>query len=437
MQLNKETHTSRNVRRIRGRRSSFAAIAASVALVLAGCATGDNVEGSDTPEPLNAATEKTTLSVWHYFSEDNQVAVMDGMKDIFEDANPNVTVENVYIPYDQMAPKLVSAAAADEGPDVVVFNGGDTANYVLSGVLQSLDDYWAAYEEQEQFPDGVFKRVDGSIYGVQGYVNLLGLWYNKDILDEIGVEPPTTIAELETAMEAARVAGYGGITLTGMPNGQSEWQAYPWLTSFGFDYGNPQEGPLIEGYQMVKGWVDSGYLSAEAATWDQTVPFQQFAAGGIAFAENGNWQRGTAEGTADFEWGVVPLPVLKDKGQIYLGGEGQGIGAFSKNPDLAWKYLTETYMSPEGQLLASGLAGSIPTRLDVASLPEIAESEFLSAFTATIAAGGAPYPSAEIAPDVVADVFLLGGQAWSSVIGGAATPEQAAQTLISEISRLQ
>jgi len=438
MQLNEELSRSPKIQRPRGIRRgrlvTLVAAAATVGLALAGCTNVSGEEGAGVESSVSEV--KTTLSVWHYFSEDNQVAVMEGMKELFEESNPDVTVENVYVPYDQLTSKLVASAAAGQGPDVVLFNGGDTANYVLSGVLAPLDDYWATYDQQEQFPDGVFKKVDGVMYGIQGYVNLLGLWYNKDILSEIGVQPPTTLAELESAMESAKVAGYGGITLTGLPNGQSEWQAYPWLTSAGFTYENLDEDALIEGYEMAKRWVDLGYLSPEAVTWDQTVPFQQFAAGRIAFAENGNWQRGTAEATADFEWGVVPLP-LGDNGKVYLGGEGQGIGAFSDNPDLAWKYLTETFMTPAGQLLASQNTGSIPTRADVASLPEIAGSEFLSAFTSTIKAAGAQYPSPGIPSEIVGDVHLLGGQAWSSVIGGAATPEEAAQSFLAEINRLQ
>ena len=88
-------------------------------------------------------------------------------------------------------------------------------------------------------PSRVFYvEEDGTRYAVQGYVNLLGLWYNAEILDEIGVEPPTTLEELEGAMAKAKEAGYMGITLSGLPNSQGEWQGYPWMTAEGFTYEN-------------------------------------------------------------------------------------------------------------------------------------------------------------------------------------------------------
>src|SRR5699024_6055259 len=205
--------------------------------------------------------------------------------------------------------------------------------------------------------------MDNKLYAVQGYVNLLGLWYNADILDEIGVDPPTTMDELDSAMAAAKEAGYGGITLTGLPNTQGEWQAYPWLTNAGFTYENLDEQALAEGFATVHDWVEKGYLSQEAVTWDQEVPFQTFTGGNAAFAENGNWQIGAAEENADFNYGVVPLPLGSD-GKVYLGGAGEAIDAYSDNPDLAWESLTETYLNADGELKALELLEFIPSRSD-------------------------------------------------------------------------
>src|SRR5699024_7918690 len=115
------------------------------------------------------------------------------------------------------------------------------------------------------------------------------------------------------------------------------------------------------GFAMVASWVEKGYLSKEATTWDQTVPFQEFLAGKSLFAANGNWQIAAAETDASFEYTVVPLPV-GETGQVYLGGEGQAVGAFSQNAELAWQYLTSTYYSAEGQAAAVELVGSIPAR---------------------------------------------------------------------------
>ncbi|MEJ5867050.1 extracellular solute-binding protein [Pseudokineococcus sp. 5B2Z-1] len=407
-------------------RLAAGAVATSAALALSACGGGD----AGTAE--SGGEGDGVVTVWHYFTVDEQVAAMDAMAERFEAANDGVTVENVYVPYDQMNSKVISAAGAGEGPDVVLFNGGEAAALGLAGALAPLDEQWASYEDADQFPDSVLHEVDGSLYAVQGYVNLLGLWYNADILAEIGVEPPTTPDELEAAMAAAAEAGYQGITVSGLPQSQGEWQAYPWLTAEGFDYESPDAAPLEAALARARGWVENGWLSQQATTWDQTVPFQEFTGGGVAFAENGNWQLGAAAADADFEYGVVPMP-LGDGGQVYLGGEGQAIGANSDDPDLAWEYLTGTFLDPEAQVQLAQDVGYIPARADAGEDEAVTSDELLAPFAQSVAELGATYPAPSIPPEAVADVQTTMGQAWSAALGGQQSPADAAQQALSAI----
>ncbi|WP_158603901.1 sugar ABC transporter substrate-binding protein [Cryobacterium tepidiphilum] len=425
-------HRSSNRGGRRGAILAAGAVLAASALALTGCTPTSS--GSSNNSSSDSGGDKT-ITVWHYFSDPNQVKVMTDYKDLFEKNNDGVTVENVYVPYDQLNSKLISAVGAKTGPDVVVFNGADASTLALGGALAPMDDQWNSFADKGQFPDSVVHKLDGKTYAVQGYVNLLGLWYNADILDEIGVTPPKTMDELNAALKKAVDAGHGGITLSGLPQSQGEWQAYPWLSSTGFSYDNPDAGKLEQAFDMIKSWTDSGALTRQAVTWDQTVPFQTFAAGDVAFAENGNWQIGTAKSTAKFNYGVVPLPVGSE-GKVYLGGEGEGIGAFSKNPDLAWKYLEETYYSPEGQLIALNDVGSLPARTDAASDTSISSDPLLAAFATTIAENGASYPADAVPPASVADQQLAVGQVWSAVIGGQTAPADAATKLVTQLQPL-
>lgn len=423
------------------RKHAVVGATAVLALTLAACGNGTDGDESDTGTETGtdngtaAEGEAVELTVWHYFSEDFQVELMDAYAEKFEEEHGNVTVNNVFQPYDQMNSKVVSAAGAGEGPDIVVFNGAEWSTLAMAGALAPLDEYWAEFEDAGEFPDAVLHGMDDSTYAVQGYVNLLGLWYNADLLEEIGVEPPSTMEELESAMAAAVDAGHRGITLSALPQSQGEWQAYPWLSSEGFTYENLDEDALAAGFARVRGWIEEGYLSQEAVTWDQTVPFQQFTAGGVAFAENGNWQRGAAEGDADFEYGVVPLP-LSDSGQVYLGGEGQAIGANSENPDVAWEYLKSTYLDFDGQIMAQQSVGSIPSRADASQEESVTSDELLEPFAVTLNEMGTNYPASVIPPEAVADVQSGVGQAWSSALAGQMSPEEAAAQVIGQLQGL-
>jgi multiple sugar transport system substrate-binding protein len=377
-----------------------------------------------------SAHAQDTLTVWHYFSVDSQVQVLEDLGALFNETHPDVQVDWVFVPYDQLPNKVVSSAVAGTGPDVVVYNGPSLAEMVAVEAVADLTPYWQSFGDRDQFGEAVVHEVDGRVYGVQGYVNLLGLWYNRDILDTVGVAPPETIEELTAALEQVVAGGYDGITLTGKGNDQGEWQAYPWMSAFGWTYQDPQHGACVEAFQLVDSWLDMGALSPITATWEQAEPFQAFLGGQVAFTENGNWQLGGAEESATFQYGVVPMPAGPGGTRVYLGGEAVSIGAFSENPDLAWEFLEATYYSAEGQLIALRGVGSIPARADAATDTAISDDPILAAFAREVQEMGATYPPPVGPIDQVRNAQLVVGQQWSAVIAGQQDPARSCDVLV-------
>ncbi|WP_395244074.1 extracellular solute-binding protein [Agromyces sp. MMS24-K17] len=403
----------------RRRATALVAIGGAAALVLSGCAAGGESSGD------------TVLTVWHYYNTDGQVEALEQLAAGFEADHEGVDVQFEYVPVEQFTTKAVTAAGSKTGPDVLVFGASGTYPLAESGAIESMEDWWSEYPDAGQFPDGVLQRVDGELYGVQGYVNLLGLWVNDDLLDELGADVPTTTEELEAVMQSAVDAGKQGITLTGKPGLESQWQGFPWFTSHGFSYGDPQAAPMADTYAMLQDWVAKGYLSREAVTWDQAVPFQVFASGASAFAVNGNWQVAAAK-EADFGYSVAPLPITDDGG-VLLGGEVQNVGAFSKHKDLAKQFLEETFFSVDGELTLLDTFGSIPARADAASSSKIGDDPILSVFADIVQQQGRPSPSPEVPSKNVNDVEVLVGNYWSKAIAGDGSPDQLADELLDQL----
>jgi multiple sugar transport system substrate-binding protein len=393
-------------------------LVAGVALVLASCGKG---------------TQSGTVTVWHYFSVDSQVQELKDLATLYNQTSPKVKVNYVFVPYDQLPNKIVASSAAGTGPDVVVYNGPNVGQFVDAKAIIDLTPYWSAFKDKDLFTPAVVHSIDGKVYGVQGYVNLLGLWYNKDILDKVGVKPPTTIDELTTALQKVTKAGYKGITLTGKPNDQGEWQSYPWMSAYGWSYSSPDAGAAQQAFSLVSGWASKGYLSRIVVTWEQVEPFQAFTVGNVAFTENGNWQLGTAKANAHFNYGVVAMPSGPNPAKVYLGGEAESIGAFSKNPKLAWAYLEGSYFSKAGQLIAFKDVGSIPSRKDAAEDPTVTSDQLLAPFAQEVQSVGALYPP-DAGPVVkVQNAQLVVGQQWSAVIAGQETPAAAAQKTVTGV----
>ena len=239
------------------------------------------------------------------------------------------------------------------------------------------------------------QKVDGKLYGVQGYVNLLGLWYNQDMLDQARRRRvPTTTDELEADMAKAAAAGKQGITLTGKPGSRASGRASP---------GSPRtDSPTVT--RRRSRWrtptrcsrtgSEKGYLSKEAATWDQTVPFQQFAAGASLFAVNGNWQIAAAK-EAEFKYGVAPLPITRKA--VCFSAARCRTSAPSRStrnwPRSSWK--TRSSRSTASSTLLDTF-GAIPARADAAASSKIGEDPILSVFADIVQKQGRPSPSPQV-----------------------------------------
>lgn len=404
-----------------------AAMVAVAGLALAGCSSTPGTSGNE------------TLTVWSYLDptgkngQPSQAAMLTQWKDEFEKKHPNVTVQYSYVTFAQLESKLIAAASSKTGPDAVIFNGGGTSNLALGKVLSDISAQWKSFDAADQFPTSVVHTYDDKVYSVQPYVNLLGLYYNKDMLDSLGLSVPTDLSEFTADMAAAKKAGKQAFDIAGSPDGEGEFNALPWLTAGGFDYGRPTEGSLKKGLNTAAGWVSAGYVNKAASTWGNTDAYTNWINGDTLFLQQGNWNLTNAASAAKFTWGVTTLPT-GSAGKIYLGGEAVGVGAFSKQKDLAFDFMSEAALSQAGGL-ASLKVGSIPARKDLASNSAVAGDANLAPFAKEVQASGATYPSSSIKPTDVTKQWQVVGQAWSSVLAGGSV-DSAASSLISQFTPL-
>jgi ABC-type glycerol-3-phosphate transport system substrate-binding protein len=89
----------------------------------------------------------------------------------------------------------------------------------------------------------------------------VALWYNKEILDAIGVEPPKTFEEVTPALAKVAAAGqnYLPLAMTGQPTNQGDWTAWPWMSGYGFSYDNLDQMAVEQAFTLVADWSTRGY----------------------------------------------------------------------------------------------------------------------------------------------------------------------------------
>jgi multiple sugar transport system substrate-binding protein len=389
-----------------------------------------------TTAPAAAATAAASdvsgsLNIWHYFNTQGQKTILTEWQSMFNKQYPKVDVKYVYVEFQELSKKIIAAAGAKQGPDVILYGGSDLVQMYKTGALGSMQQYWDKFADKDKFPDGVITRFDGQIYGVKPYVNLVALWYNQDILDAVGVKPPTTFEEVTPALAKVAAAGknYLPLAMTGRPDNQGDWTSWPWLTGYGFGYDSPTEDAATQAFTMVAEWSSKGLIAKDSVSWGQSETFDRFVVGDVAFMQNGNWNIGSAKEQAKFKYMTAEMPKGPKTGNIYLGGEPGWIGAFTTVPDLAWGYLSQIY-SKDGNIVPLKASGSIPARTDLATAPEITAEPLLAPYVNEVKTRGTEYPPKGGA---VIAAQLVVAQNWSAVIAGQKTPAQAAKDMVEGI----
>jgi raffinose/stachyose/melibiose transport system substrate-binding protein len=275
------------------------------------------------------------------------------------------------MPTENMRTVLQTQLRSGDGPDV--FNWGSGPGYAgalaEAGLLYDLTD---AYEEFDWSTyDFAKERVtfDGKTVGVPGEMETIGVFYNKDMFADMGIEVPQSRADLEAA---AQTLLDEGVTPIGVSD-QEGWQGGHLLSmALSSDVGSEGMDALLNGERSwdspvvvsaLQVWADfneAGYLpeSPTSMTYDGAKAL--FYSGKVAMLPTGSWLVSEIDKTAKFEAGYMPFPAEDGPG-IFTGGLGSGpfISASTDKTEDALK-LVDFLASPEhGRWTVENL-GTIP-----------------------------------------------------------------------------
>ncbi len=371
-----------------------------------------------------------TLTVWTYYTAGGQNDALEQQNALWAKSHPDVKIETVQIPFDQLPSKLLATATTQDGPDVILDNVVvDFPTLASAGVLADLTGYWDGYADKGLFPDSAVWSFEDKVYNVMSYTNLLALYYNQDLLDAANIEPPTSLAEFQTALEKLAPEHKNSVLAeSGAPTVEGAWMFMPQLLGEGKDYCSMDAASLQAALSRVQGWSADGIIPRETATWDQADAWQAFMSGKYPFGINGNWNLADAK-SADFTVGTTRFPAGSQGSHVFPGGEAIGIGAFAEDKDLAWQYIQEAWMSKEASLINFNASGQIPTRADLADNEEITSDTLVQPFVEAAGETGAWPLNKETAAMQTAV-----GQAHSAVISGQSEPAEAAKTAMDGVA---
>ncbi|WP_223693865.1 ABC transporter substrate-binding protein [Leifsonia poae] len=178
-------------------------IAAAVAMTLGGCAGG------------GAAGGRQTLQLWFWGAPPQQQQTMK--KVLVDDFNASQDKYTLQVTFNNAVDKNVQVAlSAGKGPDIVYGSGpAFAAQYAAQGKLADMTPYAKKYGWEDRILAPMYQSgtVDGKLYSLPNSIEDIGVFYNKKVLDKLGVAVPKTYDEFVKVMDKAAAAGlYSSVT---------------------------------------------------------------------------------------------------------------------------------------------------------------------------------------------------------------------------------
>ena len=242
-----------------GQATRTATLLAALALVAAGCSSGDDSggEGADT----------SSLTVWTIEDVGDRVAAQKKMAEAFSTAT-GIKVEVVAVAEDQFDQLVTSSAAADTLPDVIAALPLSPLRTLQSGDLLDTETPKKVVDElgRDTFaPRSLELTADGDTQlGVpsDGWAQLLV--YRKDLFQAAGLQPPTTYDAIEKAAQTLNKDGVAGIALATAPGDGFTQQSFEYLAEAnGCELVGDDEKVTLDSPQCVRAFDLYGKLARD------------------------------------------------------------------------------------------------------------------------------------------------------------------------------
>lgn len=337
--------------------------AVGLTALVAGCSTPGVSSPNSRPtiEPIGSG-ETVTLKYWMFLSG------LDPAIEAWNSSHPNIQVETVTVPSGSAGyPRLFAALAAGGGPDLAQIETTTLAEFALVNGLVDLRRYGAdQYEDRYNATLwGQVNLADG-IYGIPQDSGPVGFYYQPEILDSVGAEPPTTWDEWADVAAALRGRDVYLDTF-GDTGAFAAFCQQAGATWFAID-GDGWVVDMVDDASLEVARFFDRALADDLLTRDigyySPAWFAAASDGKIASWMAASWADAVIQGVAGGEgkWRVAPMPRWSGGfGSTVIGGSTVAVPANSKHPAEALEFaawLTSTREGIDLQVENAGIGWS-------------------------------------------------------------------------------
>ena len=287
-------------------------------------------------------------------------------------AESGITVEIQSVQMADLFTRVQVSAAAGEAPaDVIFITEEGPSNVVATGNMLPLNELLEMGDlDADDFEKLDFWTVDGDIFAVPTYLQLVMMDYNSASLAEAGYDaPPTTWAELDEMAKAIRDAGIDDHPIA---FGSINWSWWLMALSMGDPMFDEDLNPVFadEGSQgraamaLLFEWFADELISPEILAGGSQHSL--FWAGTGVFHQG--WQGSVVRGNAESSLQApnVEYMVLPEVGNTWSFPAGIGISVDSENKEAAWEFI-KWYVGDQNMTDIWNAFGLYPSRISISS----------------------------------------------------------------------
>jgi len=417
-------------------------VTAVAALSLAACSgTSPNEPGPD-----GKASGDVTIVSWRYADPSAIGQLHSQLVEDFNASQDAITVTAQPVPYPDVTTTLINSVLSGSVPEMSAISPGTLAS--TAEYLEPLDEYWEA--EGPDFADAftesskALATYDGHIYGIVIETSTTdGMYYNKGVLAEAGVDPEQAVSSWDAftaALEKIKAIGKTPMIFEGKDASRMD-RHWSWYVAGGADLSDPDtyieqmcSADSEKTFEFLSDLYLDGLTPNPAAIGYEEAT-RQFAAGNVGFYTDGPWGPTTYAAYDDAiadQLGYTHLPPKTEGGPQGAAQDGylMVIPKGSKNPAAAWEFMK--YMaSPEAQVREAE-TGNLPTLKEVNEAPEVADDPVLAHFADLMTQWGYPRPRASWMDEFKQDFIT----AYQAAVTGQKDPATAHADVCAQVADL-
>jgi len=228
--------------------------------------------------PGSALADPVEITLWHMEQPPHRVERIQTLIDEFNAANPDIVVSQEPQNWGEIYAKAPAALAAGTGPDML-FAIPDFAPILKDiGALTSVQDFVEELDAKHDFVDSAVEAYsyDDGVWAVPLYNMTLNLWYRNSVLEEAGIDVPTSWDEWRAAAEALTADGRFGMGLPANRQLYTDQTVYSVMVNGGASELYNEDGTLrfdnpetVAAYDFYNAMMDFSPPDAPSWTWGE------------------------------------------------------------------------------------------------------------------------------------------------------------------------